>query len=182
MLAALLKSPTDYDPADQPEHAAERARLVLDAMVETGAITPAQRAQALAQPPQGLARPAAPRRRSISSTGWTARPAPWSAQPRQDLVVETTLDLPLESAADDSATAALAALSRPGRAARRRWSPLDGGGRVRAMVGGADYGASPFDRAVAAHRQAGSCVEAVRLSDRAWRPAARRTIRWSTSR
>src|SRR6202012_3324576 len=39
-LAGVVKSPTFYDPADQPEHAAERARLVLDAMVDTGAIKP----------------------------------------------------------------------------------------------------------------------------------------------
>src|SRR5665213_1532462 len=37
---------------------------------------------------------------------------------------------------------------------------LDGGGRVRAMVGGVDYAASPYNRAVEAHRQAGS----------AWKP------------
>jgi len=49
-LAAVMKSPTDYDPAEQPARSAERTRLVLDAMVETGAITPRQRARALAQP------------------------------------------------------------------------------------------------------------------------------------
>jgi penicillin-binding protein 1A len=43
MLAAIMKSPTEYDPANNPEASAERARLVLDAMVESGAITAAQR-------------------------------------------------------------------------------------------------------------------------------------------
>ncbi|WP_204315247.1 penicillin-binding transpeptidase domain-containing protein, partial [Klebsiella pneumoniae] len=37
---------------------------------------------------------------------------------------------------------------------------VDGAGRIRAMVGGVDYAASPFNRAVDAHRQAGS----------AWKP------------
>ena len=51
MLAAIPKSPSGYGPADNPEASAARSRLVLDAMVETGAITPAQRAKALAQTP-----------------------------------------------------------------------------------------------------------------------------------
>ena len=46
MLAALPKSPTAYDPAEHPEASATRANLVLAAMVETGAITEAQRALA----------------------------------------------------------------------------------------------------------------------------------------
>ena len=37
---------------------------------------------------------------------------------------------------------------------------LDGWGRVRAMVGGVDYAKAPYNRAVDAHRQAGS----------AWKP------------
>ncbi|HEY5290402.1 MAG TPA: transglycosylase domain-containing protein, partial [Caulobacteraceae bacterium] len=49
-LAAIPKSPTEYDPASQPARSAERTALVLDAMVQTGAITPAQRSRALAHP------------------------------------------------------------------------------------------------------------------------------------
>ena len=50
MLAGALKNPAGYDPAEHPERSAERTRLVLDAMVDTGAITSAQRARALAKP------------------------------------------------------------------------------------------------------------------------------------
>jgi len=57
MLAAIPKSPTGYDPTDHPEASAQRSRLVLDAMVETGAITPAQRAKALAQTPKVYVNP-----------------------------------------------------------------------------------------------------------------------------
>ena len=52
MLAGVMKSPTNYNPAEQPENSAARTALVLDAMVETGAITPAQRARALASRPK----------------------------------------------------------------------------------------------------------------------------------
>ena len=39
MLAAIMKSPTNYNPAAFPERNAERTKLVLDAMVDTGAIS-----------------------------------------------------------------------------------------------------------------------------------------------
>jgi penicillin-binding protein 1A len=48
MLAAVMKSPTNYNPATEPDKNAERTELVLAAMAETGAITPEQRAKASA--------------------------------------------------------------------------------------------------------------------------------------
>ena len=51
-LAGILKSPTNYNPVEQPEASEARTRLVLDAMMETGAITPAERTKALAQKPR----------------------------------------------------------------------------------------------------------------------------------
>ena len=57
---------------------------------------------------------------------------------------------------------------------KRRWSRLGKDGAILALVGGRDYEASQFNRAVQAKRQAGSAVQAVRLSDgaAAWLHAA----------
>src|SRR6202012_5244457 len=52
MLASLMKSPTDYNPIENPDKSAERTALVLQAMVETGAITDAQKDKALASSPK----------------------------------------------------------------------------------------------------------------------------------
>ena len=154
MLAGVPKSPVNYDPADQPEHAAQRARLVLDAMVETGAITPAQRAHALAHPPRIFK--AAPTEPAQYFVDWLdGQTRALVGAPKQDLVVETTLDMGLEIAAADSAQTALGHY-RGQNIGQVALVALDGGGRLRAMVGGADYGSSPFNRAVAARRQAGS--------------------------
>lgn len=49
-LAGVLKSPTNYNPITHRERSDDRARLVLQVMVETGAITPAQRTKALSKP------------------------------------------------------------------------------------------------------------------------------------
>ncbi len=158
MLAGIMKSPTNYNPAEQPAKSAERTRLVLDAMVETGAIQPGDRARALSQTPKvWKTAPTAPAQYFVDWLDGQTRQA--IGAPRQDMVVETTLDLPAEAAAADSArdTVARYAKARIGQAAVVE---LDAQGRIRAMVGGTDYATSPFNRAVDAHRQAGS----------AWKP------------
>ncbi len=155
-LAAVMKSPTNYNPAEQPERSAERTRLVLDAMVETGAITGAQRAKALAQPAKvnhGGAGVAA--QYFVDWLDDQARRVAGAQAQSRDLVVETTLDSATESLAQEAATATLARYKSRG-VAQAALVTLDGVGRVRAMIGGGDYQQSAFDRAVNAHRQAGS--------------------------
>ena len=158
MLAAIPKSPTGYDPTDHPEASAQRSRLVLDAMVETGSVTPAQRAKALAQTPKVYVNP--PNDAAQYFLDWldgeTRRTV---GQPKQDLVVETTLDAAYETAAADAARASVARYAKQGIGQAAIVS-VDGQGRIRAFVGGTDHGAAPFDRAADARRQAGS----------AWKP------------
>ncbi|MDB5449101.1 MAG: penicillin-binding protein family [Phenylobacterium sp.] len=158
MLAAIPKSPTNYNPADEPERSAERAGIVLAAMVETGAITPAERAKALAQKPKvWKSAPTAPAQYFLDWLDGQTRQL--AGAPRQDLVVETTLDLPTETAAAEATRASVAG-HKAQAIEQAALVTVDGAGRVRAMVGGTDYAKSPFNRAVDARRQAGS----------AWKP------------
>jgi penicillin-binding protein 1A len=155
-LAAVMKSPTDYDPAEAPERSAERTRLVLDAMVETGAITPAQRVRALGQTPKVWKKaPAEAAQYFVDWVDGQTRRLVNAAALGRDLVVQTTLDQPTEAAAGE-ATAETLARYRGRRVDQAALVALDGLGRVRAMIGGANYQQAPFDRAVDAHRQAGS--------------------------
>ena len=157
-LAGILKSPTNYNPIEQPERSAQRTRLVLDAMVDTGAISRRERDKALAQKPKVYKTAAtAAAQYFIDWIDDQARAAAGSRQ--QDLVVETTLDLATESAAADAVRSTVARYQKQG-AGQAAVVAMDGAGRVRAMVGGTDYVAAPFNRAVDAHRQAGS----------AWKP------------
>jgi penicillin-binding protein 1A len=157
-LAALMKSPTDYNPIVQPERSEERTRLVLDAMVDTGAITPAQRAEALAQNPHLW---------KTARTGSAQWFVDWvDAQTRhavgridRDLVVDTTLDLPSEAAAGEEAKEVADRYASRG-VQQAALVALDGEGRIRALIGGVDYTTGPYDRAVDAKRQVGS----------AWKP------------
>ena len=157
-LAGVLKSPTNYNPVEEPQNAAQRADLVLAAMVETGAITPADRAKAMSQPLR-LASAA-----TGSATGYfidwlDGQRRSLVGQPKQDVVVETTLDAAMETAAAASVRSTVARYAAQD-VSQAALVALDGQGRVRAMVGGTDYASAPYNRAVTAKRQAGS----------AWKP------------
>jgi len=155
-LAAVMKSPTDYDPAEQPARSAERTRLVLDAMVDNGAITPAQHARALAQAPRvSRVAPDEPAQYFVDWLDGQVRRMAGSPALSHDLVVDTTLDTPAEALAEEASQATLTRYRARG-VSQAALVALDGVGRVRAMIGGADYQQGPFDRAVDAHRQAGS--------------------------
>ncbi|MBL8772915.1 MAG: PBP1A family penicillin-binding protein [Phenylobacterium sp.] len=158
MLAGVLKSPTNYNPIEQPERCLERANLVLDVMVETGVITAAQAAKAKAQKPRVWKTP--PNGASQYFVDWV------DGQVRQmmpklsrDLTVETTLDQAMSRAAGDAARAVVAA-HKAQSAEQAAIVAVDGQGRVRALVGGTDHARAPYNRAVSARRQAGS----------AWKP------------
>jgi len=158
MLAALMKSPTEYDPVTYPERSAERTRLVLDAMVETGAITAGQRSRALSETPKVWK---TARQESAQYFVDYADAQVHRIFPRvtQDIVVETTLDLPLEAAAGDEAKDVAARFKSRG-VEQAALISLNEEGAVRVLIGGVDYQTGPYDRAVEAHRQPGS----------AWKP------------
>lgn len=158
VLAGVLKSPTNYNPEDQPEHAAARAKLVLQAMEETGVITPAQARQAMLHP--AVVRRASATTAAQYFVDWVdAETRHIVGPPKQDMTVETTLSLPLERLAASAVDAGVAS-ERTRGVQQAALISLDGQGRILAFVGGTNYEQSQFDRAVSARRQAGS----------AWKP------------
>ncbi len=158
ILAATLKSPTNYNPIEHPDASKARALLVLDAMAQTGAITANDLAKARAETPKVVKNaPSASAQYFVDWMDAFARQRV-GAQ-KQDIVVETTLDLRLEATAADTTRSVIAAHTKQG-ASQAAVVTLDGTGGIRAMVGGVDYAKGPFNRAIDAHRQAGS----------AWKP------------
>ena len=157
LLAATMKGPTRYNPAANSERAARRATVVLNEMERMGAITPEQRAQAIATPVRVSARLA--NQRAQYFVDWLdAQVRSQFGQPTEDLVVETTLDLPIQAAAEQAVRGGVTLHANQG-VRNGALVALDGEGRLRAYVGGADYAASQFDRATAARRQAGSAFK-----------------------
>ncbi len=157
LLAATMKGPSRYNPAANSERAARRATVVLYEMERMGAISPAQRRAAFSQPVHVSARLA--NQRAQYFVDWLdAQVRSQVGEPTEDLVVETTLDLPIQAAAEQAVRAGVAAHADQG-VGQGALVAMDGEGRIRAYVGGATYAESQFDRATAARRQAGSAFK-----------------------
>ncbi|HEX6860279.1 MAG TPA: penicillin-binding protein 1A [Caulobacteraceae bacterium] len=157
LLAGMMKGPSRYSPVSASERAARRATIVLDEMVKIGAITPQQRDEAIKKPVRVSAILA--NQRAQYFTDWVdAQVRSLVGEPTEDLVVETTLDLPTQAAAERALRGGVAAAADR-RVEQGALVAIDGEGRVRAYVGGKDYGQSQFDRATMARRQAGSAFK-----------------------
>jgi len=157
LLAATMKGPSRYNPAANSERAAKRATVVLHEMVRMGAITPAERDAAFSTPVHVSATLA--NQRAQYFVDWLdAQVRSQVGEPTEDLVVETTLDLPIQADAEQAVRAGVAAHADQG-VQQSALVALDGEGRIRAYVGGAIYAESQFDRATQARRQAGSAFK-----------------------
>ncbi len=157
LLAATMKGPSRYNPAANSDRAAKRATIVLNAMYDTGAITGAERDAAFRQPVH-VSTTLADQRAQYFIDWLDAQVRAEAGEPTQDLVVETTLDLPIQAAAEQSVRTGVAAHAPQG-VEQAALVAMDGEGRIRAYVGGAIYADSQFDRANQGRRQAGSAFK-----------------------
>ena len=156
ILAGLLKAPTRYSPMNGSELAQGRAVLVLQAMVETGAISEASRDEALHTRPKFATGVAVQGNQYF--TDWVMEQLPeLVGHLDSDLIVETTLDLSMQRSAEDAVQKSL----RP-----RDPSPIQAAliamssdGAVLAMVGGRSYAQSMFNRTTLAKQQPGSAFK-----------------------
>ena len=155
MLAGLMKGPSRYSPMADTARSERRATIVLDEMVRTHAITAQQAQDAINSGPIRV-NPVLANQRAQYFTDWVDdQVRHLVGQPTEDLVVETTLDLPLQASAEQAVQTGVAGAQAQGVKQAALLSH-DGEGRVRAYVGGVNYLQSQFDRATQARRQAGS--------------------------
>jgi len=160
-LAAIIASPSAYDPKAYPENSLMRRNLVLEKMYEQGYITQEQldegRQQALPAPDD------------ISPPKLDSRAPYFTAWLRQQLVerygaakaffgglkVKATLDLRLQSAAEEAVNSYLG--YSPATASVVVLDNHNAG--VKAMVGGPNFETKPFNLATQGHRQPGSSIK-----------------------
>ena len=157
-IAGLLKAPSRLAPNRNPKAAKARAKLVLAAMEREGFITAQERKLALTQPVNTVARHRASSLNYIAD--WVMEQVPdLVGDIQEDLIVETTLDLRMQTLAE---SAIADAIDKSGKklgveqGALVSATPL---GAVRALVGGKSYRESQFNRAVKAKRQPGSAFK-----------------------
>ena len=159
LLAGLLKAPSYYSPIKNLHRAHQRASVVLENMVRTGAISPQQAAKARANP----ASLKAPRRYNRKTVG-TEYALDWimeelrnrTGQVETDLIVETTIDYDWQIRAQNIVRQMIEANRIDKKVDQAAAVIMDATGGIRAMVGGTSYASSQFNRVTMARRQPGS--------------------------
>jgi len=154
-LAGLLKAPSRLSPARDPQAAHERAKLVLAAMLEEHMITPAQYKEALAAPIPAAASYWAGSENYAADYAMGQIPF-LIGSVDQDIIVETSLDMRLQKAAEKALRDELKLYGKSRKIGQAALISIDRTGGICAMIGGADYSASQYNRAVDAARQPGS--------------------------
>ncbi|WP_106752799.1 PBP1A family penicillin-binding protein [Pannonibacter carbonis] len=157
-LAGLLKAPSRYAPTRNPKLAADRAQVVLAAMHDAGFIEAGTARKAINEPAVVV---------SIQNSSSANYVADWVMDmlPQYvgaidaDIVVDTTIDGSMQEAAELALRGNLAAQGQTLGVRQGAVVILDTAGAVKALVGGADYSQSQFNRAVAARRQPGSAFK-----------------------
>ena len=157
IIAGMLKAPSRYNPIASAERAKERAKVVLQNMVNNDALTERQMKYALTLP--------VGEDKSYKVQGadyfadWVYREVnDYIGERDNDIYVYTTLDQKIQENAEKILReAVLAAKNR--NVSEGAVVVLNKSGEVKAMVGGIDYRKSQFNRAVTALRQPGSAFK-----------------------
>jgi penicillin-binding protein 1A len=159
MLATLTRAPSVFSPRRDLARAQQRAATVLDSMVETGAITAAQAADAKARPAVVVDNASADARNFFFDTA-ADQAKELAAQngvpPNTDMIVHTTLEPRLQEAARKAASDVIGKYAKRNRVHQAAVVMMKPDGAVSALIGGVDYDTSVFNRATQARRQPGS--------------------------
>jgi penicillin-binding protein 1A len=162
LLAAIIASPSGYDPVAHPVAARQRRNLVLKDMLDQKHLTPALYQDALStklyaklSPPQ-----VDTRQGSEYFVSWVRQSLVDQVGPQKafegNLRVRTTLDVDLQKAAQQAVDTYL---SDPHGPTASVVAIDNKSGEVRAMVGGRDYRTTPFNLATQGQRQPGSSIK-----------------------
>jgi penicillin-binding protein 1A len=158
MLAGLVQSPSRLAPSRNPDGAERRAGMVIAAMADLKMIGDDAAKRALITPARAI---------KPSGGGSVNYVADWVMDAVDDLighveadiVVETSIDPALQTAAEQSLDDVLAQKGDKLNVGEGALVAMTPDGVVRALVGGRNYAESQFNRAIAARRQPGSAFK-----------------------
>jgi penicillin-binding protein 1B len=165
LLAGMIQSPNPYNPYRHAKRATERRNHVLRSMVEAGFLDARKAEAAMAEPLQveaaAIEAVDAPYFVDLVKSQLAQRYASRDLV-TQNLSIQTSLDLGLQALAQAALTSGLDRLEKLVK--RKERPPIQGSlialepatGAVVALVGGRSYGASQYNRVIAARRQPGS--------------------------
>src|SRR3954469_4775860 len=165
-LAAMVSSPTGYDPVAHPEAFTKRRNVVLQKLVDEDHMSRGEfdRLKREAPPTESELSPPAEKTKAPYFTSWVRQSVVRKLGPRAfygNYRIKTSLDLDLQQAADEAVTRRLSSPDLP----TASLVAIDNkSGEVRAMVGGRDYNEEPFNLATEGQRQPGSAFKPFTLA------------------
>lgn len=160
MLAGLLTAPSRYAPTNNLKRSQERAGVVLLLLNQQGYISDQERADAKAHP--ATLSEAAKKVAGGYFADWVMGAAPdfLTRETTEDVIIKTTFDPKIQTAAEEAMTWVFDNKVREGSKAQAAIVVMSADGAVRAMVGGRALKVSgEFNRAVQAKRQPGSAFK-----------------------
>jgi 1A family penicillin-binding protein len=156
MLAGLVRAPSQLAPHRNFNGAQGRAAQVLEAMAETGAISPGNAQDAKRHPAQLRIPAETPEGANYFIDIAAAETRRLIGSGPTDVKTRTTLDLNLQNVAESVVARRLDAEGKTKRVSQAALVALAPDGAILAMVGGRDYAESQFNRVTQAKRQPGS--------------------------
>jgi penicillin-binding protein 1A len=157
-LAGSLKAPSDLNPKGDPQLVSPRQHTVLQAMADEGYITQDE-AKAAAIDPNQTIRTTVEGSESYVADWVEGLVQSYIGDIHQDVVVQTSIDWDLQKQAEFLVREMVAKNGPSRHFSQGALVALDPDGSVRAMVGGVDYEASQYNRAITAKRQSGSAFK-----------------------
>lgn len=160
VIAGLLKAPSKYSPSNNPQLADQRAAQVLENMAKEGFISEGLKDASLA-----LASSTADHFRGSAIryfTDWIVDILPtYVDTTNKDLIITTTLDPSFQTIAESQLQAVLQEKGEAANVSQMALVSMTPDGAIRALVGGANYKKSQFNRATQALRQPGSAFKMI---------------------
>ena len=158
-LAASLKAPTTYDPANNPDESTARAKLVLAAMQEQGYITAQDASDALDQSSDVVTVDHLPARQYV--VDWIdSQLSQLVKSYDQSIIIETTVDPTIQANAEQALRTRLQQNGKKLSVSQGAMVVMDNTGAVLGLLGGRSYEKSQYNRALKAERQPGSAFKA----------------------
>jgi penicillin-binding protein 1A len=168
LLAAIIASPSRFDPVAHPGAATDRRNLVLKKMLDQQRISEPVYEDAIQEPLYSAITPAHvdTLKGSEYFVSWVRQSLVDQVGPQRafegNLRVQTTLDVDLQKAAQQAVNNYLSWSGGPTASV----VAIDNkSGEVRAMVGGRDYDKAPFNLATQGQRQPGSSIKPFILAE-----------------
>ncbi|MEO6179778.1 MAG: PBP1A family penicillin-binding protein [Devosia sp.] len=155
ILAGSLQAPSRLNPQGKQELIEARQKLVLQAMAKEGYISDAESKAAAIDPSQTV------RTKVVGAESYVADwveglVTAYVGDIKQDIIVYTTINWDLQKEAEFLIKEAVAEQGPKQNFTQGALVSIDADGSVRAVVGGADYTQSQYNRAVTSRRQPGS--------------------------